>query len=589
MPRLKSTQAKLIRVKLPGSAKGSYFDIHTLRVLLSNCFKEKYICPLSTRFSETTIAPRELRGKLGQMFRKNVAGPRCLLVDFSSEGPTIHHYDTLCWHISEKMDEIKLEPSQTLDVLIVVSDISEFFGSVALDRRLIPSCKAKGVGLLVAAITPEPQAQVCYDAGRFSRRGVAGIGAVFERVMLPSGRGVLTKSEVRDGLDILFGHFELSVGTRKLHVPALIGMERLLGDDKFLQLVLSDLQRRLGNEDFFVVPFGIQGGLMENFALALVNNEKSRVANFPNFKINSAKDVVLLCDVLSEVYPLREAIDQCLKRGAGRLITLAFAKYASFPVEGRVNASWYVDLDYEEYKPDPSICPFCAQGSPLVSGEYFVRFAEQVGEFDSFAFWELVSDVNGGYSDAHWLSNRTGYHYLHRIKALPILAKHGYGLACRIRNMVVRRGILPNFIDKILCPDEPEATQLAELTARCFGLKRDSIVAVPRKYFGTITTTYIPQELSSSIAERYGRYALEGRNVIILDQAAHHFGTLAALGHLCRFLNAKILAFVVLVDRLDPATGVGDWLPDSHYVFLYRWPWPPFKGDECPCRQRRMS
>lgn len=589
MARLRADQAKLIRIKPPGSAKGSYFDLDVLRLLLEKCFKSEHVCPLNPQITEAVSTPGGLRQRLGQVFRKNLATPRCLIVDFSSEEASVHEYDTLCWHISEKIDEIKVDATKRFDVVIVAADVRRFMDSVILDSRLKESCRKKGVGLIVVALMPQPKAEVCHNAGRFSDEGIAKIDAIFQVMVQPSEQTAFTERKIRNGLDILFGHFELSSGDHKKHVSALISVERLLSDDEFLQFVLSDLQSILHKEDFYVVPFGIQGGYMEKFALALVNNETSRVTRFPDLRNLSGKSVVLLCDVLSQAYPLREHIEECVKCGTGRVITLGFAKYASFSMDGGVDTKCYVDLDYVEYESDPLVCPLCIQGAKLLSGEYFARFAEQVGEFDSYTFWELISDVRGGFTNGHWPSDRTGYHYLHRIRALPIIKKHGYTLAYRIRNMLVRAGILPGFIDKILCPEEPEPTTLAEPTARCLGLDNDSIVAIPRKYFRAITARDIPDELSSLIAERFGQDVLQRRNVLILDQAAHHFGTLAALGHLATFFDAKILAFAVLVNRLDPAIEVGDWLPQSHYVALYRFPWPPFKGDECPCGQRSVS
>jgi hypothetical protein len=448
----------------------------------------------------------------------------------------------------------------------------EFESSLVLNV-LKDTCIRKNIGLLSVSILPEVQHKTFQNAGRFSDLDAKSLIDIFKTRILR-----ISTAQIRDSIYILFGHFALSRKGENLHVPALISVERLLRQNDFLSQVQEDLFREFEGDDFCIDHFADQGVLMEQFVLGLVNNDNSRLAignNLPR------KNIALICDVLWKGYPLLERVDHWYALGAQRVIVLGFVRYSSFEEKPEHPVKWYVSLNYRDY--ESGKCPFCDQGSVPVSGDYFASFKDKVGRLDPYTFWELISDVEGGYSEMHWPSDRTGHHYLQRIIALPIFLKHGYGLALRMWNQMAKAGIKKQWVDNILITREPESERLAQLTATIIGIEPHKIIAIPRELLKNMTATYIPNELKSLILENYGPKALDRCNIIIIDQAAHHFGTLWSLRHLCKMYNAKLLAFGVFINRLDLSIDVHDLLPDAHFIDLYEWHWPPFKGDECPC------
>jgi len=242
----------------------------------------------------------------------------------------------------------------------------------------------------------------------------------------------------------------------------------------------------------------------------------------------------------------------------------------------------FVDTNYSAIKSNLE-CKFCNQGVPLMVGEDYGSFSRQVGRLDPFTFWELVRENPDYYRAGHWASNRTPNHYQFRIMVKPILKRHCFGLSLRIKNLLETRSILPSWIDKIVCTEGEESKTLAVSLARAVGSSANDVIAIPRSCFASIAGADVTAELWQFLDKTYGKSKLRRQNVVIVDQAAHHFRTLAALRTVCEYLDSKILAFAVVVDRTEPGCDLGAYLHDSHYVSLYSWSSPPRWPYECPC------
>jgi len=234
-------------------------------------------------------------------------------------------------------------------------------------------------------------------------------------------------------------------------------------------------------------------------------------------------------------------------------------------------------------------CRFCQQGVKLILGEHFDDYARQIREFDSFTFWEFVSQKQEFLKIGHYASDRTPNHYFFRIMAEPIFEQHSYDLSVRIKNALTTKGILTSWVQKIVCTDGEESKVLSTALANVIGLRADDVVSVPRSLFTSREgfTSFAGkqpnQELQTYMNSHFGEGNLRRRNILILDQAAHHFQTLAALRNICEFYDCTVLAFAVFVDRTDGAFSLGDYLYDSHYLPLYSWPVPPRRSYECVC------
>lgn len=592
MAEKESKQAFIFRTKLVSKPQQvPWHTESTYRLIIKKCFKSDFVVTTIRNPREYRISSDELHDKMKRLFQRVKRSP-CLLIDFSSVPVTAdgyaHRCDDLCRDLQNRIDQINPRVAESLDIIIIASDVKEFCGSVRLEDRLIPSCRDREIGLVVIALTPEPQVRMLHNSGRFASNIDVNISNIVQEKSQTEGININPDDEIRESIDTVCGHFELSWPPEKvtpngmlLHVPALVSLARFSSGGTNLTHLQNIFVRELQSDDFVIHYFGIED--MKNLALAIVNNENSRLASIVGVR---NRKVAIVCDILWELYGLEDFVQRQMDEGAVDVFTVGFVSYAPFRNNTNIRYKCFLDLDFEEYQPNEDSCPFCRhEDAQAIKGDYLEKFLGKIYGFETHTFWEIVSNTEGAYTDGHWPSPRTGYHYLHRINTLPILEKHGYCISCRIRNLLAEH-IHNEWIDAILCPAEPEAVRLSELLSRALHLKGNMIVKVHRKYFHKVTKASIPDELNAVLSQEYGESYLKKWNIIIVDQAAHHFQTVSALSHLCRFRGARILAFAVLIDRLHHRVPVSECLHSSHYISLYKWPWPPFKGDECPCTRR---
>ena len=106
---------------------------------------------------------------------------------------------------------------------------------------------------------------------------------------------------------------------------------------------------------------------------------------------------------------------------------------------------------------------------------------------------------------------------------------------------------------------------------------------IPRRLLSSIVGKEVGEELVRFVESEYGKDSLYRQNVVIIDQAAHHFRTFSSLRNVCEHYGATILAFAVFVDRSPSQISWGDHFYDSHYIPLYSWPCAPRRDYECLC------
>lgn len=592
MTKKESKSAAILRTTLVSEPQQvQWHTERTYKLILKGCFKKEFAVTTTRKPREYQISSDELRDRLRRLLQLSER-PACLLVDFSSvpatAGGYAHRCDDLCYDLHHRIDQIGSDISGRLDIIIVVSDIKEFCGSVRLEERLIPSCRNSDIGLIIIALLPVLRVRIMHDSGRLNSNIDVNLRNITQEASHDEKVVRNYDDEIRDSIDTVFGHFQVSWSPEKatpdgtlLHVPALVSLARFSSGGTNLTHLQNIFIKELMGDDYVIHYLGIED--MKNLALAIVNNENSRLASIVGVK---NRKVAIVCDILWELYGLEDFVQSQIDEGAVDVFTVGFASYAPFRKNCKIKYKCFLELDFQEYQPNHTSCPFCKhEDANAIKGDYLEKFLGKIGRFETHTFWEIITNTEGAYTDGHWPSPRTGYHYLHRINTLPILEKHGYGIGCRIRNLLAEH-IHNEWIDAILCPDEPEAVRLSELLSGALHLKQNMIIKVHRKYFHQITKASIPDDLQAFLSQEYTNGFLKRWNVIIVDQAAHHFQTVSALSHLCRFRGARILAFAVLIDRLHRHIPVSECLPSSHYISLYKWPWPPYKGDECPCTHR---
>lgn len=590
MPKEPKINVRVVRITLGDDARERWCTIDIYGRIASACLgKPEKAFAGHDKPHECSLLSDAFHDYLRAMFGRNKRNrPLLVVIDFSSVPSTAEWYsdycDDLCREVQHRLDRLRNNLPHTIDFIIVVSDLDEFLKSVTLRERLVKSCEDKNVGLVIAEVSTTLRGTVKHASARIACDCVEKIGQL--RQPVESGASdVMDEDFIESLVDEVFGHFEVSPLSGdpqrvQSHVTSLVSLERCLQEDRVIPFLHGLLTHELG-EGFVIAPVGLQGPDLDGVAMGIVNNDIDR---FGVDRGLQNRKVALLCDILWHAYDLDTIIASCYERGASDVFTLGFAAYKGFSSKFRVKA--FVDIDGHEYKPGKSSCPFCFHDVKPTGGEYLQGYLAEIEEFHPFVFWELVSSTEGAFLDGHWPSPRTKYHYLHRVRCEPLFRKHGYGIAIRIRNLLTRH-VYAEWIDTLLCPDEPEATLLAEQIIRSLKTSYKQLVVIPRRYFTGVTGTSIPVGLSDFLTEKYGNNPLDRRNVIIVDQAAHHFGTLSALSHICRFLGGRILAFAVAVDRLSATTLLSDCLPNSHYLSLYRWPCPPFKPDQCPCAYKQ--
>lgn len=536
---------------------------------------------------ECDLLSDDFRDLLSNIFKKGGKRyPDTLIIDFSSVQSSIERYsdycDDICTELRHRIDQISKAVSSHVDLIIIVSDLLEFRKSITLKERLEKSCVSKETGLVIIEVSDEPKAHIVYNSGRLLASCEENINSLQKTVKTDTDE-ICDEDLIRSQADEIFGHFEVSSVKEsgsllfKSHVTTLLSLERCLNEDKLIPFLHDIIKRELECDNFTIASIGLQSADLEVIAKGIVNNDLNR------FGLNRSLDdrkVAILCDILWNAYDLEGIVSMCRRKGAADIYVVGFGSYKGFTGSFRYQS--FIEIDGREYKLVDNSCPFCKYDVPLLNYEYLDGYLAEIGKYHPYEFWEEVGNVPGAYIDGHWESERTGYHYLHQIRCKPLFNKYGYGMAIRIRNLLMKH-IFTHWIDVLLCPDDEEAVIFTEQIKRSLKTSHIESIIIPRKYFGVVTGNNIPSELNDNLKNKYGDNPLDKKNVIIVDQAAHHFGTLTALSHVCQFLGGRILAFIVAIDRLHPNTLVSDLLPNSHYLSLYRWPWPPFKSDQCPC------
>ena len=273
--------------------------------------------------------------------------------------------------------------------------------------------------------------------------------------------------------------------------------------------------------------------------------------------------------------------------GVPRIAVIGIGRYKDAPVLPNVEYHSYLDTSYEAFKADESACGFCRQDVPSITGFDFTQFEREIKKFDPYTFWALVGQNPNYFSVGHWPSDRTPNHFYFRILTDEVFRSHSYGLAIRIRNVLhASSGVLPGWIGKIVCIVDEESYRLSVAVASVLGLKKEDVVALPRELLNAVVGKQIQAELLPQLKDFGDR--LQRQNVLIIDQAAHHFRTLSALRNVCEYYECVVLAFAVFVDRTDRDIK-GEYLHDSHYVALYSWPCLPRRAYECQCVSSKVA
>jgi hypothetical protein len=515
--------------------------------------------------------------------RERIKKCHTLLLEILDKEVDVRIYDDLCNAIQLALNDE--HATQPWCITIAVSNCVAFKESVFLNRRLIPTCRDKKIGLILLSdnqsVNPDLLCQ-----GNLPTLGE------LSSVRLPKDitdqqderKQRLSPEEIAKEFQLLFGHFEIKSSGTVFHVPAIASAKKLAKNESFLQQLRYDVSQMLGTTTFTIYPFGISGGGMNELSLRLAQGDASRLSDAKRIQKHDGSSLLILCDFLSPVYPVEKTIEQARNRGTNQIAVAGIARYQNATEYTGVPSLVYLNTSYEALEPRISACRFCRQeNEPAITAEYFDDFARKISNFNPFTFWEFVAQSKDFIKVGHWASDRTPNHYQFRIMTDPIFKRHCYDLSLRLRNILRSKGILPGWVRKIVCTEGEESTTLSIGLSEVLGLSQNDVVRIPRRFIASIAGKQLSPDLLEHVGSSYGDDALRQQNVLIVDQAAHHFKTLSALGDICEHYDCTVLAFAVFMDRTDKAFSLGDYLHNSHYVSLYSWPVPPRRAHECPC------
>ncbi|MBI4548311.1 MAG: hypothetical protein HY707_10045 [Ignavibacteriae bacterium] len=505
-----------------------------------------------------------------------------LLIEMLQKDVDVHAYDDVCEAVELAIRDKRTSHPWFIGIAVGHQDV--FRTSVLLRDRLIPRCKKNDVGLILLSDDQSAKPLVLCQ-GKLPQLGDLPTLQPPVLVTQPGESGeVLTADQIAAEFQILFGHFEVELKGKAYHLPAIASTKKLAKNMIFLQQLRNDISRKLGNTTFSIYPFGIPGGGLNELSSALVKGNTERILDETKIEKHDGSAMIILCDFLAPTYPLEEVIRKARIKRTHELAIGGIASYQNRPnIEG-IESFTYLETNYEAISVDNlSNCKFCQQHIAPIKGDHFDIFARGIKQFDTFTFWEFIAQRDEFFSAGHWKSPITPNHYLFLIKADPIFRRHGYDLSLRLRNILDSKNIRP-WIKKIVCTEAEASTNLSKELCEVLGLQQKDVIQIPRRFFSTIAGKQLDTDLQTYINSQHGIDNLKRQNVIIVDQAAHHFKTMSSLRYICEFFECTVLAFAVFVDRTDVAFSLGEYLHDSHYIALYSWPVPPRRVHECQCK-----
>ncbi len=521
-----------------------------------------------------------LAASLTKLFSSKKA-PQALILECLDLQADVREYDRIAEAIALTLESET--PAKPECVLLAVSDTASLAKSVWLKRKLIAACESTRTALITMKPGEEASPTVWVRGTLVAdkpSRSLPALGVVWQP--LPATTE-LTLGEIQSHVDFLFGHFEVMTPEGTRHVSHLASVERLAKFDDFIVRIRRDLQQHLQDPDFRLRGYGVNGGAMPSLCLRIVDGERSRILRSDSEDCQG-EAIAVICDFLDEAYPIERDLETLKRKGARRVVVVGVL---GGRLPGNHNAHGtihYLDIDREVSHPDA--CRFDRQGVSLVCAEDFDGYARELLAFDSFTFWRLVSEEPSFHSVGHWTGDRTPNHYYFRILAKPLFERYSYALAIRLKNLLRAKGILPRWIRKLVCTEGEESTILSTSLADVLGLSARDIITIPRQYFRTITGQNIGSDVVDLLERGYGKDALRGKNVLIVDQAAHHFRTFSGLRSVCEHFDCTVLGFAVFIDRTDSQVPLGDYLPHAHYLTLYSWPCSARRDFECVCEAR---
>lgn len=233
----------------------------------------------------------------------------------------------------------------------------------------------------------------------------------------------------------------------------------------------------------------------------------------------------------------------------------------------------------------PWECRYCALGAPIEGNG---GPGSDIAAIHPAVFWDHVAWDASSASSEHFPSPFTANHFNLRVDTAPIFDVFGHALATRIVNASRSRGILQPWIEGIICTGGSERGGLVPFLAQRYRVSSSRTFSVTHEMRTLAQRPGMDPGLRELVARAKATGVdLDRRNVLIVDQAAHHLASLSAMRKVSEAFGARPLAFSVFMDR----TGSQVEQPFSEangmqFVPLYAWDCRPWRKFECPCSQQ---
>jgi len=504
---------------------------------------------------------------------------RVLVVEVLDRRSTYRTFDDISDALTLAL--IGLKNPSIWAIFLIVSDEEQLRRSVIFKTRLCTTCKDLGIGLVIGTDAPDTPATVI-DPGKLTNvKRLALVSSSQAPKVLQADK--MPAEEIERDVRLLFHGFEITTELGIFHVPVVANVGRLAQREVFLRQLRNEVAPILATDEFAVCPMGLPRGGIDQLAFAVAGGNEKRILPPARAGEHRGGPVLILCDLLGIFQPVLQVHRDLMRGGTTHVAIAGVGRYADTPDFAGLPTVSFLEMPYEAVNVASAQCPFCAHGEPCLKGADFSVFERSIREFDSLRFWSLIGLNSSYYSAGHFRSEITPNHYYFRIQAAPLFRQHGYGIAVRLRNLLESNKIFPTWIKRIVCTEGEDSATLAFYLADVLRLGSENVIQIPRELLKTVTASRVAPDVIATINEKYKGEDLRRRNVLIIDQAAHHFKTLSALRTICENYDCTVLAFAVFVDRTDAALSLDDYLTDSHYLSLYSWPCLPRRAYECPC------
>jgi hypothetical protein len=532
--------------------------------------------PKSFDLDDPAAAQREL-----QTLVSGVSATDIPAIIFELSGAGYHEFDDLASVLHGLLNAARHNNPAWIVFVISANDEADLRRSVFLSHLVKDVLGPHAINLLIQFNSLGSSPFLLTPDTRLNKTALPVLDPPAVRAREKAQPIVITSEQMLQNARILFGHFDASTSLHNFpyHIPAVVSWEHLATDQAIIAQLKNDLEIIVDG------PFEILHAplLQANGSEVISATVRTALSNISRLSESQKGPYVIVTDLLATGDQLEPYLRDLQAKSASVAGIFSLASYQGVRPSSGAPFRSYLELPYGASR-IPGHCFVCDFDKHPVRLTNLPEIKAMLGAFDSITFWELIGSDKDFYSAGHEAMPRTGYHYYFRLIVRALFKHHAYGLAIRIRNALRKAQIYPKWVQKILCPDDDEIRVFAQTVAEVLDLASSDVVFFPRDLLRFVTGTRMDPSLIKQIPQSISG-ALSGQNVIIIDQAAHHFRTVASLASICEYYRSIVLAFAVVIDRVDPAVKLAERVPFSHYVPLYSWPYPPSRPNECACQQ----